>query len=501
MPSRRDRDAAEVVAEHLESTAARPVLDTAAVREIAVPDSVECLAELVVEAWYVGTGRPLQEAKVVALAVGAPAQRDEALPSYSVPTGDLANATSCRLLVPSPGVYDLFVLGRHGRAMQSNVVVDGDQRLLLPVPEPQKVRVRWAEADPPSREFAVGFELVELAPWEAAERWDDLSPQEGATLGPNMLETTVLVAGGLGERLVSSQCRVRPERFVPPADLEVSRGAEHAQLNVVTEFADPHRTWPDRRTLCVRFQAGGRERSHEVWIDPGRALSTIAVKVDARVPEHDGRLRWEGLGIVADEVAYTARDVREGAPVRALLRVEDLPPVDREFRLAWPEDTAPTVMHGWSTDDARGEIDHSDGIPGEPFLVRAYPDWILAAADLPGAVAALVAGPTRAPGTGPADLTLRRGGFLVLAPDALPPEEVGTLTIERSDGAPLLARSEYGPYATARVPVDRGTVLGPFEPGEILLDVRVAGHLWRRFAVTIREGGSEILRLPALRHR
>ena len=466
MPSRRDRDAAEVVAEHLESTAARPVLDTAAVREIAVPDSVECLAELVVEAWYVGTGRPLQEAKVVALAVGAPAQRDEALPSYSVPTGDLANATSCRLLVPSPGVYDLFVLGRHGRAMQSNVVVDGDQRLLLPVPEPQKVRVRWAEADPPSREFAGGFELVELAPWEAAERWDDLSPQEGATLGPNMLETTVLVAGGLGERLVSSQCRVRPERFVPPADLEVSRGAEHAQLNVVTEFADPHRTWPDRRTLCVRFQAGGRERSHEVWIDPGRALSTIAVKVDARVPEHDGRLRWEGLGIVADEVAYTARDVREGAPVRALLRVEDLPPVDREFRLAWPEDTAPTVMHGWST-----------------------------------AVAALGAGPTRAPGTGPADLTLRRGGFLVLAPDALPPEEVGTLTIERSDGAPLLARSEYGPYATARVPVDRGTVLGPFEPGEILLDVRVAGHLWRRFAVTIREGGSEILRLPALRHR
>jgi hypothetical protein len=63
------------------------------------------------------------------------------------------------------------------------------------------------------------------------------------------------------------------------------------------------------------------------------------------------------------------------------------------------------------------------------------------------------------------------------------------MEISRADGGPLLRPDSDGDARVERdVSVEAGTVLGPFEPGTVVLDVRIGRVRWARYEVPIRAG-------------
>ena len=102
------------------------------------------------------------------------------------------------------------------------------------------------------------------------------------------------------------------------------------------------------------------------------------------------------------------------------------------------------------------------------------------------------------PPEGPAVVRLRRGGFLLVAPEFLPSSGLGALTLRRTDGLPVprfSSESDSLEGVHLEPVVVRGTLLGPFPEGTWAFEVRLGGVRLPDARATVEAGRIEVLRI------
>jgi hypothetical protein len=284
--------------------------------------------------------------------------------------------------------------------------------------------------------------------------------------------------------------RCEPDEGAAPCEVRISgSGRPPLALNARLRSSDP--PLASERLVKVTWDAGAGAVDGCFVIAPGKPADGSPSGGTVPVAGPRGVLRWSGPELAAGEAEFDM----EAAPsidVDVLHRPGS--PADaRSARLVVRSDvpaTSESRLEAAVWESARPNSELAVAVAGDAELrLPAGNHWFLAlrGEDDP-ARGRDVAGPVRLVAGRRSEVALVRGGRLIVVPRAMPPAGTGRVEIVRADGAPLLwCDSDGYVHADVRVPVQAGIVLGPLEPGTVVLDVLVGRVRWQRFEALVRE--------------
>ncbi len=435
-----------------------------------------------------------------------------------MPTAKMDVRARCRLVLPRSGKFDVGVDAGPLHAMALGVAVPRSEPLRLTLPPTDEVVVT-ADADvraalpsgPPTSFVYLTSQPTATARTRPSRdesfRWGvNVTFANGAEEFRTRLPVGELAAVDGSPAFAASPDSVRVPgkihlsmsgllpamlrfRFEPPNLVERTNGwlvveLEHAPTS-------PRPTYP----LTVHFKDG---RIDERYSDTTERLEWF--------PTTGGTVRWRGQGVVAGECFVNPSTPARPATADVVVDLDGTPPAAEppaNSRIVLPRETKLEVRPkglGPSADPANCFLCDEFGGHGRS---RIQPDGLgHIGGDLPTWVAAAqgdrVAGPQRVaePPTDEVELTLEPGGFLIVACDTSPPAALGTLTIVRKDGAPLLVMGTG--LLVRSVDAKTGNTIGPLPVGEHAFVLRLAGIEVGEVTATVRAGATETLRIPKL---
>lgn len=471
------------------------------VREVSLGSTATTLSAVLVEVRD-AKGDPRDDLEVFALPAAARGT-DEEDEVFLVETDDEGRA---RLDLPGPRSYDVGVRARGGVLRRLDLAVPAPGPVTFVEPALATVRVVAEGLD---SAVSVRFEsAVPDASFNYPGRSDagywknDVDVRAGEEAAVEVpVGQDFLVTAPAGWVAV-------PDVVRAPGEVRLQRGRGHV-LNVEFEFVPPDRTWRHWKrfqwTVAVDGAEGAAGKSSErltFWLESGKPLSRIDRTAAIVAPSARGAVTWRGSGIDEGRLPF---DAQESATLRATVVVPEAPPdpaTHGTIRVeADPEDLndegTALVFVGYDPD---GDVTDTRVPAGNDHVLDVEGAWVLVRGNErePEHGAMAVAGPHPiVPGT-PLVLRPRPGGYVVFAPVRLRAAGGAPLTLARADGAPLFRREHDGDIEVRdRFEAVPGTVLGPFEPGEVVLDLRAGPLTWRRFAVDVRAGEVSVLRVPA----
>ena len=421
----------------------------------------------------------------------------------------------CRLVLPRFGAFDVGVNAGLLHALVTDVAVPRAEPLRLTLPATGEVRlVADAEAlERLSRRGADG-PWISLRSETRGETRRAFGRDEAASwylpisFPPGASEVRTLVPADGSFRCESSPILTAwPETGRAPANVTVTLS------NLLPAG------------LCLRLTPPDLVAKADGWvvveIDTGRgepqkrAYHFAAGQIDARLspdlqftewfPATGGVVRWTGRGVAAGE-AVVPPSTRTRSAAADLVIVLDGTPLPADPPEGSGIVVSRTAMfdvtltgygpgtgpgHAMLLSDAGGRV-RSNSPRGEVrHIGNSVPAWLAAAHG------DRVAPPRRVTEemAGPVELALEPGGFLVVECATKPPGELGRITIERKDGAPLIF---LGTDLLPPIDAITGNRIGPLAPGDVSFVLRLAGMDVGEVTATVVAGETQTLTIPKL---
>jgi hypothetical protein len=453
------------------------------VREIPLDDAPKGWADVEIELVEFD-GRLIQNHRVDAAAAGERDWRSETLHRREDGASvDTSAAGRGRLPLASPARFDFFV----HRSLWWVWVLD------VPTPATRFLRI----VDAPRAEIEV-TNAETLAPEEvlqlrlAAVPGESARLPDGTGIAPTANEDWFELSAEhpVWRREVPAALRwriqgressvVEPVDVSVPAKVQVRRAVNALTVHAGIDMEAAARF--GRRRVPIELTAPGGPAAIPLWVGAEVAKGSAASTAVVRVGTPTGIVRWRGTDVVSGEAAYdlarsSTLDIEvtcpsAGAQPDPFVRLEiadgiDVPRASLECVVRRCEQPFRSrefaLQRGVDTSIPGGDASWASVMPFEGAEI-------------------CVAGPVRLSAGGTHVLRFAPGGFVVVNQRGRLPDGAGTLTIGRADGAPLL----LGDMGDVRVEIESVGVLGPFPPGEILLDAFVGGVRWARYAVTVR---------------
>lgn len=467
------------------------------VREIAVPDAPAGWATLEVEV-VDADGKPLPGEYIAAFRRGMTYDIDrddnELVAQRETEADGLA-----RLTVASPGRYVVMTHGAPFHLTRDDVAVPETKRVTLRDPGRAEIRVTAADEVPEGENLVVTAFAKEGASVSFSGTVVTAAPRAGwnCTLTPAAPSGVIAIPPGMPWRLGAEGTWVcEPSEVVAPAEVRVRR-REREHLVVLAALHGESAPVPYDRRVVVEFDGGSGGQEEWFSLPPGEPTEGRCMELRVTVPAAKGVLRWSGAEVEPGSVPFDLARERT-IPVDVQERPADLTAVPA--RVVVPGETDPDEggVSARLFDPRDPDLQPTVNLDlGVEVRLPATGAWIV----LPpqhggrGADHDIVAGPARLTRGARIELRPRRGGFVVVVPRRRPPRDAGKLEIVRADGGPLVVSSEEGdPDVLARTEIGGGILLGPFEPGPVVLDVMIARVRWQRLEVIVRAG--ETVALP-----
>ncbi|MCE9635334.1 MAG: hypothetical protein K8T90_06460 [Planctomycetes bacterium] len=462
------------------------------VREFVLPDAPTGFAELEVQV-IGGDGEPNRGEHILVVPAdgGFDRQHDE---TDAFAGGETGEGGIARIRVPSPGRYTvqvdlgMYAVARHG------IVAPSSGRVVLS--EPTEENVSLTLSDDPGAENVV-VTATALAETIALTDGTSVVGLAGSgwnvTLNQGQRSATISSPPGLPFRLTAPPgWAVESDVVRTPAVVHVVR-APPLIVPVAATIRTAEGPAACERQIDLVFDTGSGPLDGWAFYLDGESIDGDCAEWTVPTKSEKGVLRWWGPEVEPGSAAYDlsssdrlAIDVRHRpAPGLAAPRVVLEPSPWRA-----PDSRVEGVL--WNPLRRGDEIREARLWPGKEVALPSPGSWVVVPSELDpdnGDLDDHVAGPVRL--SGGVLYTMREvvGGYAVVVPRTPPPRGSGAIEIARADGAPLLIRTSTDEsFTSARADADAGTILGPFEPGEVVFDVFVGRVRWQRLAVLIRAG-------------
>jgi hypothetical protein len=443
----------------------------------------------------------------------------------SVPHDDVAPGRPARIPVLVPGTYDVIVRSTHAALVQRDVHVgrdDASATFVLPPMAPIRFRVA-GEMPPlaPHQQYlasvALESNLEKGLPWPgrsdslrvqtatvlALDGTDDASPPVPTTatyaIRPSiMVEEDVEPTDPSGSH-ETAEWEMRDVELVPSA--ATAHGGDEVVLTtrasgrvVLTIRGDPSSWAP----FPVTVRLGAQRRGDDRWeVEPVPLDSLEAARRWVRtgttlaLPVGTWSIEWGNDAIEPGKIEDV--EVRSGATTERTIAVRARrPAADATSRLeldlsdvAWKGGAGLLVWKSGRRESfsaAHASLPVRDPSGDEAFVAlgRDY-----------------ASRPARPASEGRWRPRLEPAGAIVVVLDRVPERSFGRVTVRRADGFPVgIERSVGADDFEPEVEVAPGTILGPFPPGTVRLEVLVGGQRLREVEATVRAGGIESLRVP-----
>jgi len=490
-PTRHPREtSAQDAADTARAASAAPVPLSNDVREIPLPDAPQCLADVDVEV-VDAEGRPVGNATVYALRVGAPGVED---------ASDVPNAVSgadgrCRLRIPAPGTFDVAAVHERALGRVENVAVPRGSGVRVVVPPHADVVFVADPSAPIGIEF--GLEVAGATSggehdWPARGEPHRHFASEQLSAGFTS-DTWSLPAGAKFVASSRQDVEFDPPEFTAPATVVVRPVAGRAarELNVRLALAGDASRWARDRSVryVLEFDDGGRgEGVARLFVGeaPFKTNRTELVRAER------GTVKWSGPELAPGSAAW---DLGVSRDVDVRFDVLDPPPDAArgvrllvDLRSERADESGMTRVYFDDGDDDPSDVASGKVRAGEETTIDVPGDWIVVDVGeyTNDHEHRLVAGPARLSRGERMTLRPRAGGFVVFTPSGVVSPSAGAVEIARADGAPFGSSTDSNVRWRLRCSAVPGLVLGPFEPGVVVLDVFVGGVRWGRYEVTVR---------------
>jgi hypothetical protein len=464
------------------------------VREVVLPEPPSGWADLEVQLFDAeGTPSDGENFRVIAIGAAWDPQTDDSEVLVHGETGSVGEPGVARVRVASP-MRHLVQVDRGPWRLEREVVVPGTPRAVLRDAEYAEVSFELAD-DLQTGETAA----VTMVPAEgtyAGPDGESLVAQPNETWGIQLTEgarTSVMEAPrGFRWRYQPQPGWVcDPESGSGPSTVKVRRGT-HLELEITAHLRSADPLFAMDRRVETSFDAGAGREEAEFDLDAEDGDQESWNSFAIALPKPKGVLRWTGPDVEPGQAPY---DLDESGALEVEVLHRPRSPADaRSARvtltsaLPLPEGaTVPCIVwdprRAGGTDDASFPVGSQIRLPGEGAFLYATHRFDDQDEGLH------VAGPVRLLPGSKLEPRLVRGGWLVVVPRAMPPADGGHVEIVRADGAPLLrADGDEDPHVEVRVAVTGGTVIGPLEPGPVVLDVLVGRVRWQRLEAMVRSG-------------
>jgi hypothetical protein len=440
------------------------------------------------------SGAPAGSAEVYALPAGAPGVDD----AREVAT-DWSQDEDFTLVLPRPGLYDVGASRGTSHVLREDVSVPAVEPLVLRLPETAPVRfdaapelvsrLRPEKPPEPPHEAQLDPLLVHFVPATSVRtvqypgRGEVGAPRERfvARISREVASTTVPCPRGVRYRVARVAGRIpvtaTPAEFLAPSTISLAPAG--ARIHFEMRFPSLSAALGHGVTPVAHLSIEGVEEEVVAQETYGSAerLSRRPLRYDGwHVPVESGFLTWRGPGLRSGRVAFQADSDGEAKIVVDALVEGTLPtsPFDsrpaRSFRVVAVEPDPPPEVHlDWS-DGADVKFTWDPGRGEGTGVVRGDFRHLLALGTSPDGNWTWLSQIATAGDSGPIELRLRRGGWLLLAPGRWP-EELLPIRVSVAGVPYTQFDSEWGESATV-VP---GTVVGPLLPGPTRLLVRLGG--------------------------
>ncbi|MCI0342185.1 MAG: hypothetical protein L0216_13750 [Planctomycetales bacterium] len=507
-------------------------------------------------AWFEVTvarasGEPPKGVVVYALPAGVRGVDDE----DEVCQVELEDSPTVRLPVPREGLYDLGVVAREGHALLTDLRADRGEvvRASLSVPPGKPITLRCG--NPLPRPLAAGATRVEaVVRFRSADRGrsrdfpgrgdepavshtERVASFPGEALSARLPEGVELAVDAWLEETVEKPIPVprspgvlaqtrpgvvshqrHPGTTVLRTDRREVRAGEtldlrvgsRAQLVVRVRLAGVPES--GRATFTLRQDAAPEVSGRLKW--PASPLGERPLTMALAGTPGPARLSWEGRGIrpgrIEDIVLVEGRDVERevalepgaaageepaardsSAPGAVRVHVEGVPEGSRGdaeagILAAWLDEDGDPVEERWDVDleDPEHDFGRAWAHVKRAVLIVDSTHASEPFAVVPGAEVRVA---------------VRRGGLLVVVPEAQYERALGTISVEREDGIPIPVHDgevARDPDPKLRAAVRPGTILGPFAPGTIRFRVRVGGVPLPETTATVVAGATRPLVIP-----
>ncbi|MFO0934328.1 MAG: hypothetical protein U1E39_16700 [Planctomycetota bacterium] len=448
-----------------------------------------------------------------------------------------------RLRVPAVGRYDVGVTWPGAFVLVEEVRVEGGSPVRVDVALPPCAPVTViAEGEPGQADGAAsgvrgGLRFVPRGdgparsfpgrgerPWDVVEASLESVPGR-ATSPPLPTNASYDVEGDVyrllemdfGGSKATMMMNAGDERFVPtPATV---RGGGEVRLvreglgawNLVVRLEPT--PWPAPRLRArLRFTLPGGRGARDEDLDVDLAGGGVPGSQQRCAPGV-ARVAWSGPGIVPGEATATVGGPGSTVETTVLLRHD--PSAGDEAGLPLdltrvPAGAGPLLAVAWGgagflaeggdprASDGGPEVRQETPKPPRDLLGpgwrRATGVWLVAGD--------LVSRPGPPPSGGDWRPDVERGGYVAVVPDPNPESGLGTLAVRRADGLPLLSvggmrpsgrpvpnpNEGAAPTAAFTVGVAPGTMLGPFPPGEVVLEARLGAVPLPPTTLVVRAG-------------
>lgn len=450
---------------------------------------------------------------------------------------------TARLRVPAAGRYDVGVVWPGAFVLVEGVRVDGGAPTRVDVALPACAPITViAEGEPGQADGAAsgvrgGLRFVPRGdgparsfpgrgerPWDVVEASLDSVPGR-ATSPPLPTNAAYDVEGDVyrllemdfGGSKATMMMSAGDERFVPtPAtvrgggEVRLVREALGAWNLEVRLEPTP---WPAPRLRArLRFTLPGGRGPRDEDLDVDLAGGGVPGSQQRCAPGI-ARVAWSGPGIVPGEATAAVGGPGTTAETTIVLRHDPTAGDDAGLPIdlaRLPSGAGPLLAVAWGGAGFLAEGGDPRASDGGPEVRQETPK---APRDLlgPGWRRAtgvwLVAGdfvsrPGPPPSAGEWRPDVERGGYIAVVPDPNPEGGLGALAVRRADGLPLLSvggtrpsgRPEpnvndgAAPTAALTVGVRPGTMLGPFPPGEVVLEARLGAVPLPPTTLVVRAG-------------
>lgn len=511
-------------------------------RAVVDPDGGALGDELpVVEVLVRGAGGVPDDWKGTAYALPAGASGADA--ELGVAHVVVAAGVPARLRVPAVGRYDVGVTWPGAFVLVEGVRVDGGAPTRVDVALPPCAPITViAEGEPGAADGAAsglrgGLRFVPRGdgparsfpgrgerPWDVVEATLDSVPGR-ATSPPLPTNASYDVEGDVyhliemdfGGSKATMMMGAGDERFVPtPATVrgggEVRLVREALGAWDLTFRLEPT-PWPAARLRArLRFTLPGRRGARDEDLDVDLAGGGLPASQQRCTPGL-ARVSWSGPGLVPGEAAATVGG--PGSTVETTIVLRHDPSAGDEGGLPLdlarvPAGAGSLLAVAWGGAGflaEGGDPRASDGGPEVRQETPKPPRDLLGPGWRRAAGVWLVAGdfvsrPGPPPSAGDWRPEVERGGYIAVVPDPNPESGLGALAVRRADGLPLLSvggsrpsgRPEpnpnegAAPTAAFTVGVRPGTMLGPFPPGEVVLEARLGAVPLPPTTLVVRAG-------------
>ncbi|MCC7138408.1 MAG: hypothetical protein IT460_08295 [Planctomycetes bacterium] len=249
--------------------------------------------------------------------------------------------------------------------------------------------------------------------------------------------------------------------------------------------------WPrERLRATYRLTVPGERVASEGTVERLAGDTAGPLGDEARSgPPGTYRLTWSGAGVAPGEASVTL-GAGEAVTTDVVLRHDAAAGADDEL----PVDVGRAVVAG-ATVVAAG-LDGTGPQATERTDVWQAPRGVLGlgwrrASAVFAWCGDRVSRAAPPPASGEWRPALETGGFVAIVPDPSPDPALGGLTVRRTDGGMLLRRQSDvpgGAVASREQAVDPGSLLGPFPPGEVVLEARFAGATLPPASLVVRAG-------------